>query len=124
MRNIFQKLYAAYRVQAAKLLLYRLRDKGWIDMPRKVDRVYRDAEIKFMIENPYYLEIFIMTGDEDMKRLEIPQFFKKSSYEVMLKEFTKSNAPQVGDTVLLRKRITKNSPKFRAAFAKICEIVK
>lgn len=65
MRNVFQKLHTAYRVQAAKLLLYRLRDKGWIDMPKREDRVYRDAEMKFMIENPYYLEIFIMTGDEE-----------------------------------------------------------
>lgn len=68
MRNIFQKLHTTYRVQAAKLLLYRLRDKGWLDMRTKEDRVYRDAEIKFMIENPYYLEIFMMTGDEDWVR--------------------------------------------------------
>lgn len=61
--------------------------------------------------------------DEDMKRLGIADVLKRSSYKVM-KEFTKSTAPQVGDTVLLRKRITKNSPRFTTTSAKICEIVK
>lgn len=61
----FQNIRTSYRVQAAKLLLCRLKDKGWLNMRTKEDKVYRDAKMKFMIENPYYLEIFIMSGDED-----------------------------------------------------------
>ena len=62
--------------------------------------------------------------DEDMKRLGIASVHKRSSYTILIKEFTKATAPQVGDTVLLRNRITKNSPKFVVTSAKICEIVK
>lgn len=62
--------------------------------------------------------------DEDMKRLGIASVHKRSSYTILIKEFTKATAPQTGDIVLLRKRITKNSPKFVVTSAKICEIVK
>lgn len=48
------------RVQAAKLLLYRLKDR--MDL-RGDDKIYRDAHIKYMINNPEYLERFLYGGD-------------------------------------------------------------
>lgn len=48
------------RRQAAKLLLYRLKDR--MDM-RGEDKIYRDAHIKYMLNNPDYLERFMYGGD-------------------------------------------------------------
>lgn len=48
------------RLQAAKLLLYRLKDR--MDM-RGEDRVYRNAHLKYMLEHPDYLERFMFGGD-------------------------------------------------------------
>lgn len=48
------------RLQAAKLLLYRLKDR--MDL-RGDDKVFRDAHIKYMLEHPEYLERFLYSGD-------------------------------------------------------------
>ena len=48
------------RRQAAKLLLYRLKDR--MDL-RGDERVMRNAHIKYMLEHPDYLERFIYGGD-------------------------------------------------------------
>lgn len=61
-RNFRNLKESSIRVQAAKLLLYRLKDKKMLDL-RGEDKIYRDAEIKFLIDNYKELEMFIFTGD-------------------------------------------------------------
>lgn len=61
-RNFRNLKESSIRVQAAKLLLYRLKDKKMLDL-RGEDKIYRDAEIEFLINNYSELELFIFTGE-------------------------------------------------------------
>lgn len=49
------------RLQAARLLLCRLKENKMLDL-RGEERIYRNAEVDFLLHHPNELEAFIYTG--------------------------------------------------------------
>lgn len=52
-------------VRASRLLLVRIKEQGWFDIRKSDDKIYRNALIEFLVNNPYYLEQFIFGGTID-----------------------------------------------------------
>lgn len=49
-------------VRASKLLLVRIKEQGWFDVRKSDDKIYRNALILFLVNNPHYLEQFVFGG--------------------------------------------------------------
>ncbi len=52
-------------VRASRLLLVRIKEQGWFDIRKNEDKIYRNALIEFLVNNPYYLEQFVFGGTID-----------------------------------------------------------
>lgn len=59
---IFKLNKTAPVVNASRLLLVRIKEQGWFDIKKRDDKIYRNALIEFLVNNPYYLEEFIFCG--------------------------------------------------------------